>query len=127
MPSLLIYKVVLLIVQSHQISRTTSISCNKQVKCYGVSCNNSWSTVTTVNSDLHKKCVTVTANGTKTTATLLSELWALTDYAKVKAREIALTVSKYENDLNVEDIQDIVEDKLMACNRKDVANYIRDE
>ena len=50
----------------------------------------------------------------------------LTDYAKVKAREIALTVSKYENDLNVEDIQDIVEDKLMACNRKDVAKaYIR--
>ena len=50
----------------------------------------------------------------------------LTDYSKVKAREIALTVSKYENDLNVEDIQDIVEDKLMACNRKDVAKaYIR--
>ena len=50
----------------------------------------------------------------------------LTDSAKTKARDIALTISKIEDNLSVEEIQDIVEDKLMACNRKDVARcYIR--
>ena len=50
----------------------------------------------------------------------------LSDFAKVKAREIALDVSKLNKDLTIEEIQDIVEDKLMACSRKDVArSYIR--
>lgn len=48
----------------------------------------------------------------------------VTQYAKTKAAEIAGYVegilSEHDN-LNVEDIQDIVEDKLMASNRKDVA------
>ena len=48
------------------------------------------------------------------------------DFAKSKANEIANFVSRLEDNISVEEIQDIVEDKLMACNRKDVArSYIR--
>ena len=48
------------------------------------------------------------------------------DFAKNKAYEIANIISKINEDITVENIQDIVEDKLMACNRKDVArSYIR--
>ena len=50
----------------------------------------------------------------------------ISDFAKMKSLEIANYVSRLENNTSVEDIQDIVEDKLMACNRKDVArSYIR--
>ena len=55
----------------------------------------------------------------------------ITEYAKEKAREIAKYIEKlYSEDtdkiLSVEEIQDIVEEKLMASNRKDVArSYIR--
>ena len=50
----------------------------------------------------------------------------LSDFAKSKANEIANYVSKIDEDLSVEEIQDLVEDKLMASNRKDVArSYIR--
>ena len=48
----------------------------------------------------------------------------ITPYAKSKASEIAGYVEgilEENSQLNVEDIQDIVEDKLMASNRKDVA------
>ena len=54
----------------------------------------------------------------------------VTDKAKEKAREVAKYVESLNKDFNVEEIQDIVEDKLMASNRKDVAKaYIiyRDE
>ena len=50
----------------------------------------------------------------------------ISDFAKMKSLDIANYVSRLENNTSVEDIQDIVEDKLMACNRKDVArSYIR--
>lgn len=42
-------------------------------------------------------------------------------YAKDKSRDIANYVASLDEDMNVEDIQDIVEEKLMASNRKDVA------
>ena len=50
----------------------------------------------------------------------------ISDFAKAKSLEIANYISRLEDNMSVEDIQDIVEDKLMACNRKDVARaYIR--
>ena len=39
--------------------------------------------ISTINADLYKTSVIVTANGAKTTATLLNELWALVDYSKI--------------------------------------------
>ena len=48
----------------------------------------------------------------------------ITSYAKDKAKNIANYIEEFHNivkDLEVEDIQNIVEDKLMASNRKDVA------
>ena len=49
----------------------------------------------------------------------------ITPYAKNKAWEIANYVKGLDKDLKVEEIQDIVEEKLMASNRKDVArSYI---
>lgn len=45
----------------------------------------------------------------------------LTDSAILKAKEIARYVENLNKTLSVEEIQDIVEDKLMASNRKDVA------
>lgn len=45
----------------------------------------------------------------------------ITQYAKDKAREIANYVESLDRDMSVEDIQDVVEAKLMASNRKDVA------
>lgn len=50
-----------------------------------------------------------------------------TPYAKEKAREIANYIESLEEEsMSVEDIQDIVESKLMASNRKDVARaYVR--
>lgn len=48
-----------------------------------------------------------------------------TSYAKDKAREIANYIETLDKDMSVEDIQDIVENKLMSSNRKDVArSYI---
>lgn len=44
-----------------------------------------------------------------------------TAYAKDKAREIANYIESLNKDMSVEDVQDIVEAKLMASNRKDVA------
>ena len=44
-----------------------------------------------------------------------------TPYAKEKAREIANYVESLNKDLSVEEIQDIVVNKLMASSRKDVA------
>ena len=44
-----------------------------------------------------------------------------TAYAKEKVREIANYVESLNKDMSVEDIQDVVESKLMASNRKDVA------
>lgn len=41
--------------------------------------------------------------------------------AKNKAREIASYINSLNKDMSVEEIQDIVESKLMASNRKDVA------
>lgn len=50
----------------------------------------------------------------------------ISDFAKAKANDIANYVSRMEDNTPVEEIQDTVEDKLMACNRKDVARaYIR--
>ena len=46
-----------------------------------------------------------------------------TPYAKEKAREIANYVESLEKDFNVEEIQDIVVNKLMASSRKDVATH----
>ena len=49
-----------------------------------------------------------------------------TSYAKEKARDIANHVATLDKDMSVEEIQDIVEEKLMASNRKDVARaYIK--
>ena len=45
----------------------------------------------------------------------------ITSHAKDKAAEIARYVSSLDKDLPVEKIQNIVEEKLMASNRKDVA------
>ena len=48
-----------------------------------------------------------------------------TQYAKDKARDITNYINSLDKDLSVEEIQDIVENKLMASNRKDVArSYI---
>ncbi len=48
-----------------------------------------------------------------------------TVYAKEKAREIANYIESLEKNLSVEEIQDIVVNKLMASTRKDVAtNYV---
>ena len=48
-----------------------------------------------------------------------------TAYAKDKAREIANHVEYLDKDFSVEEVQDLVEEKLMASNRKDVArSYI---
>ena len=44
-----------------------------------------------------------------------------TSYAKEKARDIANYIENLGQDMSVEEIQDIVEEKLMASNRKDVA------
>ncbi len=44
-----------------------------------------------------------------------------TAYAKDKARDIANYIGSLNKDMTVEEIQDIVEEKLMASNRKDVA------
>ena len=44
-----------------------------------------------------------------------------TAYAKEKAREIANYIESLDKDMSVEDVQDVVEAKLMASNRKDVA------
>lgn len=44
-----------------------------------------------------------------------------TDYAKEKAKDIANYIEKLDKTLKVEEIQDIVEEKLMASNRKDIA------
>lgn len=46
-----------------------------------------------------------------------------TAYAKEKAREIANYVESLNKDFNVEEIQDIVVNKLMASSRKDVATH----
>lgn len=46
-----------------------------------------------------------------------------TVYAKEKAREIANYVESLNKDFNVEEIQDIVVNKLMASSRKDVATH----
>lgn len=45
----------------------------------------------------------------------------LTTYAKDKAREISNYIESLNKDMSVEEIQDIVENKLMSSNRKDVA------
>lgn len=45
----------------------------------------------------------------------------VTPAAKVKSREIANYVESLDKTMTVEEIQDIVEEKLMACSRKDVA------
>ena len=50
----------------------------------------------------------------------------LSDYASNKGRDISNYVAEIKNSLSVEEIQDIVEERLMACDRKDVARaYIR--
>lgn len=46
-----------------------------------------------------------------------------TSYAKEKAREIANYIESLNKEMNVEDIQDIVVNKLMASSRKDVATH----
>ena len=46
-----------------------------------------------------------------------------TPYAKDKAREVANYVESLNKDLHVEEIQDIVVNKLMASSRKDVATH----
>ena len=46
-----------------------------------------------------------------------------TPYAKEKAREIANYVESLDKDMEVEEIQDIVVNKLMASSRKDVATH----
>ena len=46
-----------------------------------------------------------------------------TSYAKDKAREIANYIESLDRDMNVEEIQDIVVNKLMASSRKDVATH----
>ena len=48
------------------------------------------------------------------------------DKSHQKAKEIAGYIETQDKNLSVEEIQDIVEDKLMASNRKDVARaYVR--
>lgn len=48
-----------------------------------------------------------------------------TTYAKDKARDIANYIESLDKNMTVEEIQDVVEEKLMASNRKDVArSYI---
>lgn len=48
-----------------------------------------------------------------------------TTYAKDKAREIANYIESLDKNMSVEEIQDLVEEKLMASNRKDIArSYI---
>ena len=50
----------------------------------------------------------------------------LLDKAIFKAKEIANFIGNIEDTLSVEEIQDLIEDKLMASNRKDVARaYVR--
>lgn len=44
-----------------------------------------------------------------------------TTYAKDKARDIANYIENLDKDMSVEEIQDVVEEKLMASNRKDIA------
>jgi ribonucleoside-triphosphate reductase len=44
-----------------------------------------------------------------------------TTYAKDKARDIANYIESLDKDMSVEEVQDLVEEKLMASNRKDVA------
>ena len=44
-----------------------------------------------------------------------------TVYAKDKARDIANYIENFDRNMSVEEIQDLVEEKLMASNRKDVA------
>ena len=44
-----------------------------------------------------------------------------TPYAKEKARDIAKYIEDLDKDITVEEIQDIVENKLMSSNRKDIA------
>lgn len=46
-----------------------------------------------------------------------------TPYAKEKAREIANYIESLNKDMSVEDIQDIVVNKLMSSSRKDVASH----
>lgn len=46
-----------------------------------------------------------------------------TSYAKDKGRDIANYIESLHKDLSVEEIQDIVVNKLMASSRKDVANH----
>jgi ribonucleoside-triphosphate reductase len=46
-----------------------------------------------------------------------------TQYSKEKAREIANHIESLNKDMNVEEIQDIVINKLMASSRKDVASH----
>ena len=49
-----------------------------------------------------------------------------TAYTKEKARDIANYIESLDKDMDVESIQNIVEEKLMASNRKDVArSYVR--
>ena len=49
----------------------------------------------------------------------------ITSHAKEKAAEIARYIESIDKDMSVEEIQDIVEEKLMVSNRKDVArSYI---
>ena len=45
----------------------------------------------------------------------------ITQHARDKASEIARYVEYFDRSMDVEEIQNIVEDKLMASNRKDVA------
>lgn len=50
----------------------------------------------------------------------------LNDYSKDKAREIANSIFNLDRNMSVEEIQNLVEEKLMNSNRKDVARaYIR--
>ena len=44
-----------------------------------------------------------------------------TSYAKNKARMVAAQIEKLNRDLSVEEIQDLVVERLMASSRKDVA------
>lgn len=49
----------------------------------------------------------------------------ITSYANTKAKDIARDIEKLDRQLNIEEIQDIVEERLMSSNRKDVAkSYI---
>ena len=45
----------------------------------------------------------------------------ITPHARDKAAEIARYIENFDKDMTVEEIQNVVEDKLMASNRKDVA------